>query len=96
MKATVFLFFALGATSAFACANYKYCHCYSSGGAPDNAATVNVCNDWYGVPSGPTGVNGAQECSDLSGLGIMSNSDFRRLCTVAFATGGDSSCREKN
>jgi hypothetical protein len=96
MKATVFLFFALGATSAFACAEYKYCHCYGSGGAPDDEATVAVCNGWYEVPSHPTGANGAEECSGPNGLGTMSNCDFRRLCAVAFATGGDSSCREKN
>jgi hypothetical protein len=92
MKAAPFLLLALGAASAFACDTYYYCHCYDSDGSPNNAATTSVCTYWYGA-STANGLD-ALECSIGDGM-AMNNCDFRKLCGVAFATGSDSSCRDK-
>jgi hypothetical protein len=95
MKAAPFLLLALGASSAFACANYFYCHCYDSNGLANDNATQSIFTNWYGADTRPTGPNGAQECSGLGDGATVDNCDFRKLCLVAFATGSDSSCREK-
>jgi hypothetical protein len=93
MKAAPFLLLALGAASTFACKTYYYCHCYDNNGSPNDNATQSVCTNWY---SGDTanGPDGGLECSLGDGM-AMGNCDFRMLCAVAFATGSDSSCRDK-
>jgi hypothetical protein len=88
MKAAPFLLLTLGAASAFACADYSYCHCYDSNGVPDDKATESVCINWYNDDIGIS-----SDC--VPSLGGINNCDFAKLCAVAFATGGDSSCSQK-
>jgi hypothetical protein len=92
MKAAPLLLLVLGAAPAFSCETYYYCHCYNNDGSPNNASTTNVCTYWYGasIANGPD----ALECSLGDGM-AMNNRDFRKLCQVAFATGSDSSYRDK-
>jgi hypothetical protein len=92
MKATPFLLLALGAASAFACKTYYYCHCYDSDESSNDNATNSVCTNWYGT--GTTNGQYGVECCLGDGSG-MNNCDFRMLCAVAFATGSDSSCRDR-
>ena len=97
MKPARFLLFALGASSASACAWYSFCHCYDSDGVPDNKATETVCGSHYGALQLNQREYGRDtsytECISAIGHGpYWNNCYWREDCKSAGATGTDSSC----
>jgi hypothetical protein len=97
MKAISFLLLALGAGSASACKQYRYCNCFDSDGQQNDYATGKACADWSKemyLVDGP-GV-GHKQCTSLRSADIgMDNCNWRVLCQDYGATGSDSSCWSK-
>ena len=80
MKPVLFLLL-LGAAFATACHNYDSCQCVGSDGTANDTATNTVCSADDGTGDGL-----------CYGAGDMDNCHWRDFCTLAGATGADSSC----
>jgi hypothetical protein len=92
MKAMSFLLLALGAASASACHQYRFCTCLNSDGQQNDTVTGTACNDYgkemYLVP-GPS--SGHQQCTSEHSADIgMDNCHWKKLCGYFGATGDSS------
>lgn len=87
-----FLLLALGAASASACHQYRYCNCLNSDGQQNDDATGKACTDYNHemyLVDGP--VSGHVQCTSEHSAKIeMDNCHWKNLCGYFGATGDSS------